>query len=217
MSTCAWNPAQLLPWWAELRIDVQLPPWSVESDLRRLQQRMQRPGDALGQLAAIELPVPGFAFRHRQADGEHYVYVEDLACGRLAGYTVFNRLVELSRRADPHLRSPHSRYGHDYQRRGLASAVYRWALQRGMCLITGRRQSRAAHALWTSLSRQHELGYVLLEAKRLRWLGHRVDPDLLGAFHTRMVLLGEGWSCGHFCEATGADRAALAQHVGESG
>jgi len=35
----------------------------------------------------------------------------DVAARRLAGTTVFNRLVELNRRADRHLRSPHSRYG----------------------------------------------------------------------------------------------------------
>jgi hypothetical protein len=208
VTACRWSAVQMQQWWTELRIDVQLPPWNVESDLRRVQERMRRPGDALCRLEAIDVPVPGFAFRYRQADGDHFVYVEDLSCGRLAGYTVFNRLVELSRRADPHLRSPHSRYGSGYQRRGLATAVYRWALRRGMCLITGRRQSPGAHALWSSLSREYALGYVLLESKRLCWLGHEVDAQLLGGFQTRMVLLGEGWTPDHFCVATGAASVA---------
>lgn len=56
---------------------------------------------------------------------------------------------ELSRRADPHLRGPHSRYRPDYQRRGTATAVYRWALGIGLCLISGPRHSRGAHALWS--------------------------------------------------------------------
>ena len=96
--------------------------------------------------------------RYREADGEWYVYVEDLQRRRLAGYTVFNRLVELDRRADRHLRAPHSRYDTPYQRRGLASAVYRWALQEGWCLVSGARQSPGAHALWHQLCPAARLG-----------------------------------------------------------
>jgi hypothetical protein len=189
----------------ELRIDVQLPLWGVEADLRRLRDRMNRPGDPLSRLAAIDVPVPGFAFRYREADGEHYVYVEDLARRQLAGFTVFNRLVELSRQADPHLRSPHSRYASLYQRRGIASAVYRWALDRGMCLITGPRQSHAAHALWNSLSRHYELGYVELKSRQLCYLGRVIAPEVLSDFHTRMLLLGRGWTVQRFIQLTGSE------------
>jgi GNAT superfamily N-acetyltransferase len=73
---------------------------------------------------------PARAFR--EADGELYVYIEDVRRDRLVGYTVFNRLVELSREADRHIRAPHSQYDPAYQRRGLASAVYRWALDQGI-------------------------------------------------------------------------------------
>lgn len=196
------------PWpamrpWAELRIDVVLPPWGVEAELRRLQDRMHRPGDPLCGLPVVGTPLRGFALRYREADGEQYVYVEDLATGRLAGYTVFNRLIELSRRADPHLRAPHSRYSRHYQRRGLATAVYRWALDRGMCLITGARQSDAAHRLWQRLSAQYELGYVALESKELSYLGSRIDPERLSDFHTRMVLLGREWTIERLAGVTG--------------
>ena len=189
---------------AELRVDVQLPAWGVESELRRLQARMQRAGDALCGLPMIPSPLPGFAFRFREADGELYVYVEDIARHRLAGYTVFNRLVELGRRADSHLRGPHSRYSRDYQRRGIATAVYRWALDRGMCLITGARQSAGAHALWRSLSTQYEPGYVELRDRKLRYLGRRITPALLDDLHTRMLLLGRRWTLERFAFETGA-------------
>lgn len=197
----------LLGPWAELRVDVRLPSWAIETELRRLHSRMQREGDPLCGLPGADIRVPGFAFRYRVADGEHYVYAEDVVNRRLAGYTVFNRLVELDRRADRHLRSGHSKYGRDYQRRGLASAVYAWALARGMCLITGARQSTGAHALWRSLARRFELGFVELKDKRLTFLGATLQPDRLQDFHVRMVLLGEGWSPDSFVERTGACRA----------
>jgi hypothetical protein len=190
--------------WAELRIDVALPPWGIEAELRRMQDRMHRPGDPLCGLPVVGTPLRGFALRYREADGEHYVYVEDLATGRLAGYTVFNRLIELGRRADAHLRAPHSKYSRHYQRRGIASAVYRWALDRGMCLITGARQSAAAHALWQALSARYELGYVALKDRKLAYLGPRVAPELLSDFHTRMVLFGKGWTLERFACETGA-------------
>jgi hypothetical protein len=188
----------------EVRIDVELAPGSVEAELERVRARIHRFGGALCGLRTLDIRMPGFAFRHREADGEHYVYVEDLSCGRLAGYTVFNRLIELDRRADRHLRGPHSKYGRMYQRRGIATAVYRWALDGGMCLITGARQSPAAHALWHSLAHRYELGYVELKDKALCYLGAQVEPDAVEDFHTRMVLLGTGWNSERLLRDAGA-------------
>lgn len=188
----------------ELRIDVELPSHTVEAELERVHARLRRFGGVLTGLHRLDIPVPGFAFRFREADGEQYVYVEDLANGRLAGYTVFNRLIELDRRADRHLRGPHSKYGRMYQRRGLATAVYRWALGRGMCLITGARQSEGAHALWRALAASWELGYVELKDKALCCLGPEIARERLQDFHTRMVLLGNGWDMERFVRETGA-------------
>ncbi len=201
-------PGLLRP--AELRIDVALPPATVEADLERMHARLRRFGGALCGLRPLPIHLPGFAFRFREADGEQYVYVEDLANRRLAGCTVFNRLIELDRQADRHLRAPHSRYGRMYQRRGLASAVYRWALDGGMCLVTGARQSTGAHALWRSLAASYEMGGVMLKDKVLTWLGTELAPEVLEDFHTRLVLLGGGWDLRRFLEATGARMAPAA-------
>ena len=118
---------------------------------------------------------------------------------------MFNRLIELDRRADRHLRAPHSRYRAAYQRRGLAGALYRWALREsGWCLISGARQSEGAHALWLALSREHDWGYVDLRHKRLQALGRALDgPQQREDLHTRCLLLGRGWSW-----------AGLARHAG---
>ena len=193
----------------ELRIDVELPSHTVEAELQRMHARLRRFGGVLTGLRTLDIRLPGFAFRFREADGEQYVYVEDLANGRLAGYTVFNRLIELDRRADRHLRGPHSKYGRMYQRRGLATAVYRWALGRGMCLITGARQSAGAHALWHALASSYELGYVELKDKALCCLGAEIGPGSLEDFHTRMVLLGAGWDMERFVRETGAQRREI--------
>lgn len=193
------------PWGGrmELRIDVQLPQDGVEAELERLHRRLQTPGDALHRIAAEPSGLPGFVLRHREADGEQFVYVEDVVRRRLAGYVVFNRLVELDRRADRHLRGPHSKIAAAYQRRGIATAVYDWALARGLCLISGPRQSPGAHALWHRLARRHPLGFVQLRDKSLHWLGPQVTPQQLEDFHTRMVMLGAGWTFERFFDSTG--------------
>lgn len=176
----------------ELRIDVQQSPDSIEAGLEALYRRLSTPGNSLRGMSLLPIPLPGFAFHHREADGEHYIYVEDVLRKRLAGYTVFNRLIEVSRRIDPYIRGPHSKYGPAYQRRGIATAVYQWGLERGFCLISGARQSEGAHALWRSLGRRYVLGYVTLRAKELRFLGMEIQRELQDDLHTRMILFGRG-------------------------
>lgn len=187
----------------ELRIDVQHRPDALDSELDALYRRLYRPGDTLHGIATIETGFPDLVFRHRETDGEHYLYVEDVARRRLAGYTVFNRLIEVGRRADPYLRAPHSKYTTPYQRRGISSAVYEWALGQGFCLISGARQSPGANALWHSLARRHELGYIDVRDKSLRYLGKEVSQPAHDDLHTRMMLLGGDWNIERLAERTG--------------
>jgi len=197
------------PWrWhaAELRIDVDRGEDRVEAELEALYRRLHRPGDALHGIPAVPLGHPRYVLRHREADGEYFVYVEDRWRRRLAGGTVFNRLVELDRRADRYLRAPHSQYAPAYRRRGLATAIYRWGLDAGMCLLTGARQSPAAHALWHRLADRYALHYVDLRDRRLTWLGTQVDARTLNDLHTRMLLLGRGWTLEDFADAAGVHR-----------
>lgn len=198
-----------------MRWDVELPDEAVDADLRRLQRRLRTPGDALYACDTPASPAPDWVLRHREADGEHYVYVQEAVTGGLAGYTVFNRLIELDRRADRVLRSPHSRYAPAYRQRGLARMAYGWALARGLCFISGPRQSVGARALWLSLSRQHPMGFASLQDKTLRWLGTTVDARTLEDFHTRMVMLGEGWDWTRFLAETGCtDARQVSVHPG---
>jgi hypothetical protein len=195
-----------LPWrryTTELRIDVKQDPADIERELDVLYARFIRPGNAPDQLPAICLHLRGLVLRYREADGEHYVYAEDTTRRCLAGYVVFNRLIEIDRRADPHLRSPHAKIAPGYQRRGIATAIYRWWLDGGNCLITGARQSAAAHAFWRSLSKTYESFYVDLHDKQLRDLGAQVDGSALHHLYTRMVLLGRGRSKESLAKCTG--------------
>ncbi len=177
-----------------LRIDVQRPDESIESELDTLYRRLHTAADPLAACTARPGPRPGLVWRHREADGEHYVYVEDTARGCLAGYTVFNRLIEVDRRTDPHVRAPHSRYAPAYQRRGIATAVYEWGLGQGLCLVSGARQSAGAHALWLALGRRFQLGYVALRQRRMHYLGAEPAPALRDDLNTRLILLGGDWS-----------------------
>ncbi|RYF22096.1 MAG: N-acetyltransferase [Comamonadaceae bacterium] len=191
---------------AELRIDVDPPLATLDDELAAIHERLYTPGDCLHDIARIPLLAdPDLVARYRQADGEFYLYIEDVRRRRLAGYTVFNRLVELNRHADRHLRAPHSKYAAAYQRRGLATAVYRWALEGGMGLITGARQSQGAHALWERLAREHLSGYVRLQGKALAYLGPHVPPQVLDDLHARRFLLGPRWTLARLQAATGME------------
>lgn len=199
-------PFPYLLWLArimELRIDVQLPLSELERELDALNRRLNQPGDILYDLPCIDISFPDLAFRYREADGEHYIYVEDLNRRCLAGYTVFNRLIELNRRQDKHLRATHSKYAPAYQRRGIASAIYRWWLDAGNCLISGARQSVGAHALWHSLNKHYDLIYVDLRDKTLRYLGNEISSQIREDLHTRMVMFGRNRDLLGFAEDTG--------------
>lgn len=175
----------------------------MEDALGSIYDRLHQPGDRLHGIPAIPLNDPDLVVRYREADGEFYVYVEDVRHRRLAGYTVFNRLIEVGRAADRCVRAPHSSFAEAYQRRGLASTLYRWGLGAGLCLISGARQSPAAHALWHALARDHELGCVRLRDKTLTYLGTDVTPDAMNDLHTRLLLLGKGWTLARFADASG--------------
>jgi GNAT superfamily N-acetyltransferase len=203
---CLSIPFPCLPWrryTTELRIDVKQDLADIERELDALYARFTRFDNALYDLPVICIDLPGLVLRYREADGEYYVYAEDMARRRLAGYVVFNRLIEIDRRADPHLRAPHAKIAPGYQRRGIATAIYQWWLDGGNCLMTGARQSAGADALWRSLSRNYESFYVGLRDRQLHDLGARVDRPVLHDLCTRIVLLGRGWSKESLAECTG--------------
>ena len=93
------------PFWAswlyrpvELRIDVSpIPPQQLEGECASIHDRINTPGDRLYGIPEIPLSDPRFAIRYRAADGEFYVYVEDLQEHRIAGFIVFSRLIELDK------------------------------------------------------------------------------------------------------------------------
>ena len=177
-----------------MRIDFQPDDTQLEAELDTLHARLQ----ARARLAAPPaqpLPrLPWLRLWRHEADGEFYVYVEDMRTGRLAGCTVFNRLVEVNRRLDPFVRSPHSRYRPAYRRLGLATRVYARELDAGFCLVSGARQSPGAHALWHALAERYEFGYARLHGKRLARMEPACVEEERDGLHTRMVLCGKGWT-----------------------
>lgn len=175
-----------------MRVDVEMQAAALQAELDTLYQRVRDGGDDFAPMIE-KLPHPGLVVRRREADGESFVYVEDTRHGRLAGCTVFNRLIEVDRRTDRFVRSPHSRFAPDYQRRGLARYLYAAELEAGWCLVSGARQSHGAHALWRALAADYRLSYVALRRGPLICLGEEVDPVLLDQLSTRMILWGRGW------------------------
>lgn len=180
----------------ELRVDVQWSAGKVDEELRSLHARLDRSGLLKNGTRFAPTRLADLVFHHREADGEHYIYVVDKARSCLAGYTVFNRLIEINRTLDRWVRAPHSKYADGYQRRGIATEVYGWALGQGFCLISGARQSPGAHALWQSLARRHQLEYVEIRDRCIRFLGPHVDLATQDCLQTRLLLLGAGRDVG---------------------
>ncbi|MCA8253110.1 histone acetyltransferase [Burkholderia sp. AU31624] len=191
-----------------MRIDVQHSQHDIDDELDTLYARLHQPGHRLHGLPAVALGHSGLIVRHREADGEYFLYVEDPAARQLAGYTVFNRLPEIPRRADRYLRAPHTRLRGSAQRRGLATTLYGWGLDAGLCLISGARQSIGAAQLWTALAQEYRHGFVDIDGRALRYLGETVADDVHGALHTRRLMLGHGWEIGEFARVAGMAGAA---------
>ncbi|WP_348271678.1 N-acetyltransferase [Bordetella genomosp. 12] len=177
-----------------MRIDVSWDMSRVESELDVLQGRLRQAGrlDPAQAVPAL-LPAPLRVWR-QEADGEFFLYIEDARSGVLAGCIVFNRLIEVNRRLDRVLRSPHARLRAAYQRRGVAASLYQRELQAGYCLLSGARQSSGAHALWESLAARHDSGYVRVAQKRLYALPESPDQACLDDLCTRRLLCGGGWT-----------------------
>lgn len=184
----------------ELRIDVFLPEDRVEAELAALNRRGAALLDRSDALPELQMPQHGLVVKTRCADGEHFLYVVDTVRCCVVAYVTLSRLVEVDRRADQFLRSPHTKVASAYRRRGIATAAYRWWLDAGRCLVTGARQSPAAHALWGAMARSYQLAYVLLEDKRVRCLGDRPPAEVLDRLNCRAVLLGRNASLGDFAE-----------------
>lgn len=177
-----------------MRIDVNLDHRDMDDELARLQARQCREVGTRSAPTVFATHEAGFTFSCKEVDGEFHVQVEDRARGALAGCTVFQRVPEVSRQTGRPMRSPHSRYATPYRRRGLATVVYRWALDSGLCLVSGPRQSPAAFGLWQSLAASYAHAFVQVGEKGLRIISPAEAAARLGELDTRMLLLGCGWT-----------------------
>lgn len=179
-----------------MRVDVDLDHRDIEAELAALRERLQQRGDVLQTLPIFAARAPELVFKYREVDGEFHVYAEDPVRDVLAGCTVFNRVRELDARVGCFVRSPHSRYASAYRRKGIATAVYQWALGAGMGLVSGPRQSVGAYGLWGKLARSHAVTFVRVEAGRLRVMDQGTAPVVVEELETRMLLLGPGHAIG---------------------
>lgn len=178
-------------WLTELRIDVDLSGRDIQREFDALYDRIRTNHRTRDAMQPLPLHLHGLVFRLREADGEYFVYAIDPLRNRIVAYTVFNRLVEVDRRTDRHLRAPHTKVVDGYRRMGIASAIYRWWLDSGRSLMTGARQSAGAHGLWMALARDYELAAVRIDAhKCVQRLPLPPPPGFFDALDTRLVLVG---------------------------
>ena len=191
----------------ELRIDVDLSGRDIQREFDALYDRIRTNHRTRDAMRALPLQLHGLLFRVREADGEYFVYAIEPLNNRIVAYTVFNRLVEVDRRTDRHLRAPHTKVVDGYRRMGIASAIYRWWLDSGRSLITGARQSAGAHGLWMALARHYGLAAVRIDAnKRLQRLPLPPPAGFFSALDTRLVLLGRNCRPGDFLHLADGDR-----------
>ena len=189
----------------ELRIDVDLSGRDIQREFDALHDRIRTNHRTRDAMQPLPLHLLGLVLRMREADGEVFVYAIDPQRNRIVAYTVFNRLVEVDRRTDRHLRAPHTKVAHGYRRMGIATAIYRWWLDSGRSLMTGARQSAGAHGLWMALARDYELAAVrIAEHKRVERLPLPPPPGFYEALDTRLVLVGRGCRLADFAQHTAA-------------
>ena len=172
-----------------MRVDVDLDHRDMDAELAALYGRLRLRADKLVTLPIFAPRAPELVFKYREVDGEFYVYAEDPVRNVLAGCTVFNRVRELDPRVGCFVRSPHSRYASAYRRKGVATAVYQWALGAGMGLVSGPRQSTGAHQLWASLAGSYESGFVRIENGTLQMSEAAAEQGTLEEPGTRKLLM----------------------------
>lgn len=190
-----------------MRIDVDRDGERLETELDALYPACLRDAAVDGTIFLPKLgdiPLPRY---RRTAGKETFLYIEDPTRRWLAGTTSFTRVVGLDRKLDLHIRSPHSRYRAPYQRMGLAKRVYLEALDAGLCLLSGARQSPGALQLWRSLGRHYPLHHVQLQGKQLVDLGRSIERRQFEDLHTRLLLCGAGWSVERLLALTSHDSA----------
>lgn len=188
-------------WLAELRIDVDLSGRDIQREFDALHERIRTNHRTRDAMQPLPLHLHGLVLRMREADGEVFVYAIDPLRNRIVAYTVFNRLVEVDRHTDRHLRAPHTKVAHGYRRMGIATAIYRWWLDSGRSLMTGARQSAGAHGLWMSLARDYTLAAVrIAEHKRVQQLPLPPPPGFFDALDTRLVLVGRDCRLANFVQ-----------------
>ena len=207
-TTNPWPGQGLLGRWAqrltELRIDVDLSGRDIQREFEALYDRIRTNHRTRDAMQPLPLHLHGLVFRLREADGEYFVYAIDPQRNRIVAYTVFNRLVEVDRRTDRHLRAPHTKVVDGYRRMGIASAIYRWWLDSGRSLITGARQSAGAHGLWMALARDYELAAARIDThKRVQQLPLPPPPGFFNALDTRLVLVGRDCRIADFMQHAG--------------
>ena len=191
-------------WLTELRIDVDLSGRDIQREFEALYDRIRTNHRTRDAMRPLPLHLHELVFRLREADGEYFVYAIDPLRNRVVAYTVFNRLVEVNRHTDRHLRAPHTKVAHGYRRMGIATAIYRWWLDSGRCLMTGARQSAGAHGLWMALARDYELAAARIDThKRVQQLPLPPPPGFFNALDTRLVLVGRDCRLADFMQHAG--------------
>lgn len=184
-----------------LRIDVKRPAQQIRDELQAYGRRLADAGPPAEPPGGVALP-PGFRTCERRTGEVTFIYVEGIACGRLVGYVALHPLPEAGRRAAAAVRLPHALFHPDFQRRGLGSAIYGAVLARGIGLVSGARQSVAAHALWRALGRRHTLVHVQVRRRALAYLGSSVSATVLDDLRTRLLLLPPGMDVAAFARRT---------------
>lgn len=87
-------------------------------------------------------------------------------------------------------RTPHTSLFPEFQGKGIASAIYRWALDNRWCLVSSESHTKGARALWQSLSRSYPLIYIDVRTNEfVTENDHKRRPN-----DVSMMLLGKGWT-----------------------
>jgi len=118
------------------------------------------------------------------------------------GYVRFERqAIGVGRVRYQNLLTPHATFAERAQGKGYASAIYKWALNHGMCFMSSGTQSPGANMMWEKLGRTYPWFLIRVPVNQpAEFLGHGegLTKQQLNSYEVRLVLLGKGWTLEKF-------------------
>ena len=181
----------------------------VQEDLQVGDKMLLRAEQEKKPIKRITTAVPGVilvTFQHPITKTTSLILVREVdpvsKAEHTVGYVRFERqAIGVGRVRYQNLLTPHATFAERAQGKGYASAIYKWALNQGMCFMSSGIQSPGANMMWEKLGRVYPWFLIRVRVDRLTEFlgqGEGLTKQQLSTYEVRLVLLGKGWTLEKF-------------------